>query len=85
MHNPQGFKPLTKSSRSNSPTLSNQLYPMPEIYTKVYPDWTCVAPNPDRGGSLQHRRGLNPQPGVRQPSNCCTLAPEGFEPLTKGS
>jgi hypothetical protein len=27
---------------------------------KVYPDWTCGSPTPNRGGSLQHRRGLNP-------------------------
>ncbi len=40
---------------------------------------------PNRGGALQHRRGLNPWPRVQQPSTHCTLAPEGFEPLTKGS
>ncbi len=49
------------------------------------PDWTCGAPTPHRGGTLQHRRGLNPQPRVQQSSIHCTLAPEGFEPLTKGS
>jgi hypothetical protein len=56
-----------------------------EIYTKVYPDWTCGAPTPDHGGTLQHRRGFNPQPRVLEPLFHCTLAPEGFEPLTKGS
>jgi hypothetical protein len=33
---------------------------VPSIYGKVYPDWTCGAPTPDRGGTLQHRRGLDP-------------------------
>ncbi len=63
------------------------IYPVrfPEIYATVYPDWTCGTPTPDRGGSLQHRRGLNPQPRVQPPLFHCTLAPEGFEPLAKGS
>ncbi len=55
------------------------------IYIKVYPDWTCGAPIPNCRGSLQHLRGLNPWPRVQQPSTHCTLASEGFEPLTKGS
>ncbi len=57
----------------------------PGIYTQVYPAWTCGARTPNRGGALQHPRGLNPWPRVQQPSIHCTLAPEGFEPLTKGS
>ncbi len=35
----------------------------PEIYVKVYPDWTCGAPTPNRGGTLEHHRGLNGAPG----------------------
>ncbi len=55
------------------------------IYAQLYPDWTCGAQTPNHGGTVQHPRGLNPWPRVQQPSNHCTLAPEGFEPLTKGS
>ncbi len=50
----------------------------PSIYTQVYPDWTCGARTPNRGGTLQHPRGLNPWRRVQQPSIHCTLVPEGF-------
>ncbi len=34
------------------------------IYAKVYPDWTCGAPTPNHGETLQHLWGLNPWPRV---------------------
>ncbi len=55
---------------------------LPEIYVKVYPDWTCGL---NHGGTLRECWGLNPWTRVQQHLTHCTLAPEGFEPLTKGS
>jgi hypothetical protein len=54
------------------------------IYIKVYPVWTCGPPPPPQRNTPACG-GLNPWPRVQQLPIHCTLAPEGFEPLTKGS
>ncbi len=56
--------------------------PAPQnIYAKVYPDWTCEAPTPNHGGTLQHLRGSNPWPRILLATLQPTV-PSGAQPFS---